>query len=88
MALRMNTTFRKVLQKVLIGLLITEPNVKRGNKRIKRRCLEMKRVLRRSRFAFRCHAQSMRERERERERERGRETENIITTQHRKIEKK
>ena len=36
MTLWMNTTFLKVLREVLTGLLITEPNVKKG-KRIRRR---------------------------------------------------
>ena len=37
MAFRMNATFLKVLKEVLLGLPIMEPNVKRGNERIKRR---------------------------------------------------
>ena len=63
----MNTTFGEVLQEVLTGFLITEPNVKKS--RIRGRCLGMKRVSRWSRFAIRCHAQLF-EREREREGER------------------
>ena len=69
----MNATFGEVLQEVLMSLLIMEPNMKRS--RIRGRCLETKRVLRRSSFALGCHAQTIRERERERERERGRQVE-------------
>ena len=59
MALRMNATFLKVLKEVLLGLPITEPNVERGNRRIKRRRLRTKMVLSRSGFALRCHVQSI-----------------------------
>ena len=69
MAFQMNATFLKVLKVVLLGLPITEPNVKRGCRKISRR-LGTKRVSSRSRFALRCHAKSIREREREREKER------------------
>ena len=75
MALWMNAMFLKVLKEVLLGLPITEPNVKRGNGRIRRRRPGTKRVPSRSGFRFRCHAQSIRERERERSRERERERE-------------
>ena len=64
MALRIDATFLKVLKEVLLGLPITELNVKRGNERIRRRRLETKRVPSWSGFALRCHAQSIRERER------------------------
>ena len=53
MALRMNATFLKVLKKVLLGLPITKPNVKRGNGRIRRRRPRTKRVPSRSGFALR-----------------------------------
>ena len=43
-----------------------EPNVKKGNGIKRRRRLGTKRVPRQSKFAFRYHAQSMRERERNR----------------------
>ena len=58
--------FLKVLKEVLLGLPITEPNMKRGNGRIRGRRPETKRVPSQSRFALRCHAQSIREREGER----------------------
>ena len=66
MALRMNATFLKVLKEVLLGLPITKPNVKRGCKKVRRRP-GTKRVSSRSKFALRCHVQSIQERERERE---------------------
>ena len=79
MALWMNAMFRKVLREILMGFLIMEPNVKRGNGRIKRRWWpEKKRVSDRSRFAPGCYMQSIRERE----------TANTIITQNKKIEKK
>ena len=65
MALRMNATFLKVLKEVLLGLPITKPNVKRGCKKVRRRP-GTKRVSSRSKFALRCHVQSIQERERER----------------------
>ena len=68
MALQMNATFLKVLKEVLLGLPITKPNVKMGCKKVRRR-LGTKRVSSRSKFALRCHVQSIQERERERERE-------------------
>ena len=56
MALWINATFLKVLKKVLLGLPITEPNEKRGD-RIKRRRLRTKRVPSRSGLTrFGCHA--------------------------------
>ena len=59
-----------------MGLLIMEPNVKRGNGKIRRRGRpETKRVPSRIRFTLVCHVQSIRERERERERKRERERE-------------
>ena len=66
----MNATFLKVLQEVLSGLLIIEPNMER-RVMIKRRRLETKRVPSQSGFmCFGCHsAVYPRERERERERE-------------------
>ena len=64
----MNATFLKVLKEVLLGLPITEPIVKRGNK-IRRRRPESKRVPSHSRFALGCHAQSIKERERKRKKE-------------------
>ena len=71
MALQMNATFRKVLREVLMGLLIMELNMKRGNGKIRRRRRpETKRVPSRIRFALGCHALFIQERERERERER------------------
>ena len=79
----MNTTFREVLQEVLLGLLITKPNVKWI--RIRRRCPRMKRVLRRSGFVLGCHVQIMRVRERERERNKQKST---ITKSTPKKEKK
>ena len=66
MALRMNAAFLKVLKEVLLGLPITKPNVKRGCKKVRRRPIT-KRVSSRSKFALRCHVQSIQERERERE---------------------
>ena len=54
LAFQMNVTPRKVLQKVLTGFIITEPDMKRG--RIKRRRNpRMKRVLGWSSFLLRCH---------------------------------
>ena len=66
----MNTTFLKVLQEVLLGLPITETNMKRGDN-IKRRRPGIKRVPSRSGLMrFGCHyTVYSRERERERERE-------------------
>ena len=52
---RMNTSSRKVLREVLLGILITEPNMRRI--RIRGRwCPRMKRVLRWSGFMFWGHA--------------------------------
>ena len=93
MAFPMYTTFGEVLQEVLVGLPITEPNRNVG--RIRRRCPETKRVPRRSGFALGCHAQTIRKRERQTdrqterktERERKRNKKHNITTQN-KIEKK
>ena len=79
----MNTTFGEVLQEVLLGLLITKPNVKWI--RIKRKCPGMKRVLRWSGFVLGCHVQIMRERERERERNKQKST---ITKSTPKMKKK
>ena len=73
----MNTMVGEVLQEVLMGLLITEPDVKRS--RIRRRCPRMKRVPRQSGFMLWCHAQTIRERERERE---GNKQKNTITTEY------
>ena len=71
----MNTTFLKVLQKVLLGLLITEPNVERRD-RIRRRRPRTKTIPSRSGFTrFGCH-DTVYPRERERER---REREHITT---------
>ena len=58
----MNDMFGEVLQEVLMGLLITKPDVKRS--RI-RRFPGTKKVLRRCGFALGCHVQTMREREKE-----------------------
>ena len=69
MALRMNATFLRVLQEVLSGLLITEPNVKRRN-RIRRRGPGTKRISSRSGFTCFGYHSAIYERERERERER------------------
>ena len=66
MAFRMNATFLKVLKEVLLGLPIMEPNVKRGNGRIRRRRPRTKKVSSWSGFALRCHTHSIQERERER----------------------
>ena len=68
MALRMNAMFLKVLQEVLSGFLITEPNVERRN-RIKRRRPGTRRIPSWSGFTcFGCHSTVyLRERERERE---------------------
>ena len=68
MALQMNTTFLKFLQEVLLGLLITEPNVKRRD-RIKRRRLGTKRIPSWSGFMrFGCHSVVyLRERKRDRQ---------------------
>ena len=71
----MNATFLKVLKEVLLGLPITKPNMKRGD-RIKkgRRTETLKRIQAWSIFALMCHnAVYSRERKRERERERERE---------------
>ena len=66
MALWMNATFLKVLKEVLFCLPIMEPNVKRGNGRIRRRRPRTKKVSSWSGFALRCHTHSIQERERER----------------------
>ena len=67
----MNATFLKFLQEVLLGLLIMEPNVRKGNGIRKRRIGTLKRILAQSGFMhFGCHVRSMSEREREREKER------------------
>ena len=70
MALRMNATFLKVL----LGLLIMESNVKRGDRIRRRRTGTLKRIPARSGFThLRCHnAVYSKEREGERERERKR----------------
>ena len=68
----MNTMVGEVLREVLMGLLITELDVKRS--RIRRRSPRMKRVPRQSGFMLWCHAQTIRKRERERERETNRKT--------------
>ena len=71
----------EVLREVLMGLLITELDVKRS--RIRRRCPRMKRVPRQSGFMLWCHAQTIRKRERERERDReGNKQKNTITTEY------
>ena len=78
MVLRMNATFLKVLQEVLSGLLIIEPNMER-RVMIKRRRLETKRVPSQSGFmCFGCHS-AVYPRERER---------NTIPTQKQRIERK
>ena len=59
MVVWMNAMFLKLLKEILLGLPIMESNVKRGNRRIKRRRPETKRVPSRSGFVFRCHAQSI-----------------------------
>ena len=80
MVLQMNAMFLKVLEEVLLGPPIMEPNVKRGN-RIKRRKPGTKRVPSRNRLTrFRCHS-AVYQRERERERE------NKITTRYKEIER-
>ena len=80
MVLRMNATFLKVLQEVLSGLLIIEPNMER-RVMIKRRRPETKRVPSQSGFmCFGCHS-AVYPRERERER-------NTIPTQKQRIERK
>ena len=62
----MNATFLKVLQEVLSGLLIIEPNMER-RVMIRRRRPETKRVLSQSGFmCFGCHS-AVYPRERERE---------------------
>ena len=63
----MNALSGKVLQKVLTGFIITEPDMRCSE--IKKRCLGTKRVPGLSRFSLRCH-RTTNERERERERER------------------
>ena len=65
MVFQMNAMFLKFFKEVLLGLPITEPNMKRGNGRIRRGRPKTKRVPSQSGFALRCHAQSIRERERE-----------------------
>ena len=45
MAFRMNATFLKVLQEVISGLLVTKPNMKRGNGIRRRRTGTLKRIL-------------------------------------------
>ena len=57
--------FLKVLKEVLLGLPISKPNVKRGNRRIRRRRPGTKKVSSWSGFALRCHTHSIQERERE-----------------------
>ena len=54
LAFRMNTSFRKVLQECLMGIIITEPKRERGRIR-RRRGTGMKRVLGWSGFTLRCH---------------------------------
>ena len=67
----MNATFLKVLHEVLLGILIMEQNVRRGNKIRRRRRPGTKKVLSQSRLTcLGCHTQFIQERERERERER------------------
>ena len=66
MVLQMNATFLKVLQEVLSGLLIIEPNMER-RVMIRRRRPETKRVLSQSGFmCFGCHS-AIYPRERERD---------------------
>ena len=61
----MNVASRKVLQKVLMGFIITKLDMRRS--RIRRRCLRTNRVPGLSRLALWCHAQTKRNRERKRE---------------------
>ena len=68
MVFQRNATFGEVLQNVLTGFIITEPNISRSRVR-RRRCPKTKRVLGWSGFALGCHAQTIQKRERERERE-------------------
>ena len=64
----MNATFLKFLQEVLLGLLIMEPNVRKGNGIRRKRIGTLKRILAQSGFMhFGCHVRSIREREREKE---------------------
>ena len=72
MVLRMNATFLEVLQEVLSGLLIMEPNVKKRDGIKRRRTRTLKRIPAQSGFMrFRCHSTVyVKERERERKRER------------------
>ena len=66
----MNATFLKVLKEVLLGLPITKPNVKKGDRIRKGGRIEtLQRIQAWSRFALRCHS-AVYPRERERERER------------------
>jgi len=52
----MNAMIRKVLKEVLMGLLIMEPNVKRGKINRRRWQPGTKRVSSWSRFVLGCHA--------------------------------
>ena len=64
----MNTSSRKVLRKVLLGILIMEPNMRRS--RIRRGgCPGTKRVPGWNRFSFKCHDATNRKKERGRKRE-------------------
>ena len=67
MTLQMNIMFLKVLKEVLLGLPITELNVKRRDRiRRGRRIGTLKRISTWSRFALRCHSTVYLGRERER----------------------
>ena len=79
----MNATFGKVLRKVLTGLFIMEPNMKRS--RIRGRCPKMKRVPRQSGFALGYHVQSIREREREKEGEIEKHNHNKVPTRKERV---
>ena len=65
----MNASSRKVLQKVLSGFIITEPNRKRSGVKGRRRCPRMKRVLGWSGFLFMWHDATNQKKEREKEKE-------------------
>ena len=66
-----------IIDKFLTGFIITEPDM-RGSKLKRRKCPEMKRITRRSRFAFRCHVQTIQKRERQRDKERKRSKKVLI----------
>ena len=81
----MNALSRKVLQKVLTGLLITEPNVRRSGVRGRSRCPRTKRVLGRYRFSFRCHDATNLKKERGRKKDKQKSTNTINISKYKEL---